>query len=389
MNRRLPILPGRSLQPLLAVSVFLLTGWLSAPALAQHGGDSEVERDRMYTALAEEADLIQRHYGLLRKVVRVVQPSVVHIQANKTTRGSNSSLTKIEEAGAGVIMKYAERFFVITNRHVIMDANNRDIRVQLSDGRFFNPTEVRTDPDSDIAVMFLAEKELSAARFGDSDDVEIGDFVVAVGSPFGLSHSVSYGIISARGRRDLDLGDEGVRFQDFLQTDAAINPGNSGGPLLNLRGEVIGINTAIASNSGGNDGIGFSIPMNMAKKVVSDLLRYGRVRRGFVGVTLDARFSPEKARAIGLNSAFGARVSAIAPNSPAADSELRKGDVILNFNGTVIVNDSHLVSEVSQTDIGKQVSVVIFRNGGQREVNVTVEERQPTSTASSRSRSKE
>ncbi|MGI9519470.1 MAG: S1C family serine protease [Pirellulaceae bacterium] len=389
MNRRLPILSTSPLQALLVALLFLLVSLQTVPLLAQHGGDSELERDRMYAQLAEEADLIERHYGLLRKVVSVVQPSVVHIQANKTSRGSNNSLTKVEEAGAGVIMKYAERFFVITNRHVIMDADNRNIRIQLSDGRFFNPTEVRTDPDSDLAVMFLAEKDLAAARFGDSSDVQIGDFVVAVGSPFGLSHSVSYGIISARGRRDLDLGDEGVRFQDFLQTDAAINPGNSGGPLLNLRGEVIGINTAIASNSGGNDGIGFSIPMNMAKKVVNDLLRYGRVRRGFVGVTLDARFSPEKARAIGLSTAFGARISAIAPNSPASQSELRKGDVILNFNGTAIVNDSHLVSEVSQTDIGREVPVVIFRNGSQRVVDVTVEERQAAQAVSRRNRDDE
>ncbi len=340
-------------------------------------------RDQMYTALAQEADLIERQTGLLKKVVRVVQPSVVHIQANKTSRGKNNALTRVEEAGAGVIMKYGSRFYVVTNRHVIMEAENRDIRIQLEDGRFFNPSEVRMDPDSDIAVMFLEESDLAAARFGDSEGVEIGDFVVAVGSPFGLSHSVSYGIISARGRRDLELGSEGVKFQDFLQTDAAINPGNSGGPLLNLRGEVIGINTAIASNSGGNDGIGFSIPANMVSKVVQDLLRFGRVRRGFVGVTLDARFSPEKARAIGLNSVFGARVTQIAPNSPASDSELRNGDIIIDFNGERIVNDSHLVSEVSQTEIGAEVPITVFRNGTRKTVSLIVRERQPTLQTSS------
>jgi serine protease Do len=358
----------------------LASGW-SVPAAAQ---SAQEQRERMYTALNQEADLIERQTGLLRKVVKVVQPSVVHIQANKTSRSKNNALTRVEEAGAGVIMKYVDRFYVVTNRHVIMDARNRDIRIQLEDGRFFNPVEVRTDPDSDLAVLFLQENDLAAARFGDSDRVEIGDFVVAVGSPFGLSHSVSYGIISARGRRDLELGSEGVRFQDFLQTDAAINPGNSGGPLMNLRGEVIGINTAIASNSGGNDGIGFSIPVNMVSKVVQDLLRFGHVRRGFVGVSLDRRFSPEKARALGLNSVFGARVSQIAPNSPAADSDLQLGDIILDFNGERIVNDSHLVSEVSQTEIGSVVPMTVYRNGSRRKLSIMVRERSATLQASSR-----
>jgi len=370
--------------PRLASLSFLLIIIASAiPAAAQN---DHQQRDRMYTALAKEADLIERQTGLLKKIVKVIQPSVVHIQASKTTRGKNSTLTKVEEAGAGVIMKYGDRFYVVTNRHVIKDAEFRHIRIQLEDGRFFNPVDVRTDPGSDIAVMFLAETDLAAARFGNSDIIDIGDFVVAVGSPFGLSHSVSYGIISARGRRDLELGSEGVRFQDFLQTDAAINPGNSGGPLLNLRGEVIGINTAIASNSGGNDGIGFSIPINMVSKVVHDLLQYGRVRRGFVGVTLDSRFSPEKARAIGLNSVFGARIANIAVNSPAQESKLQTGDVIVDFNGERIVNDSHLVSEVSQTEIGSSVPVTVFRNGSQKTFSIVVRERKPVLKVNSRNR---
>ncbi len=166
-----------------------------------------------------------------------------------------------------------------------------------------------------------------------------------------------------------------------MQTDAAINPGNSGGPLLNLRGEVVGINTAIASNSGGSDGIGFTIPANMVNKVADDLLRFGRVRRGFIGVTLDSRFTPEKARAIGLNNAFGARVSLIAPGSPASDSLLRKSDVILKFNETRIQNDSHLVSEVSKTEIGRRVPVVVFRDGKEQSLEITVRERRPEYSA--------
>ncbi len=347
----------------------------NAIGIPDSGYAQSTDREGAYTSLAHEADLVEQHTSLLKKLVKVVQPSVVHIQASKSTRNGNNALSSVEEAGAGIISRSGDRDYVVTNRHVIADADINDIRIQLHDGRFFNPVDVLADPDSDIALLVLPQDDFEPARFGDSDKVEIGDFVVAVGSPFGLSHSVSYGIISAMGRRELDLGEQGVRYQNFMQTDAAINPGNSGGPLMNLRGEVVGINTAIASNSGGSDGIGFTIPINIVNKVTGDLLRYGKVRRGFVGVTLDSRFTPEKARLLGLNNVFGARISAITANSPASDSLLRKGDVILTFNGKRIENDSHLVSEVSYTEIGRRVPVVVFREGIQSTIELTVQER--------------
>ena len=344
-----------------------------ASATVSHAPASE--RDRLYAELAQQASFVDQHYGLLKRVVKVVQPSVVHIQANKTTRGGKSnSLVRIEEAGAGVIIQRNGKFFVVTNRHVIVDAETRNIRIQLNDGRFFSPTQVYEDPGSDIALLALAETDLSAARFGNSEQVSIGDFVVAVGSPFGLSHSVSYGIISAKGRRDLELG-KGVPYQDFMQTDAAINPGNSGGPLMNLRGEVIGINTAIASNSGGNDGIGFTVPIDMVHRIVEDLIEYGSVRRGFMGVKLDSKFSPEKAQTLGLNSVFGARVTEVYDHSPASAAHMQSGDIIISFNGKRIENDSHLVSEVGQVEIGKKVSVVIYRGGYNNTIDITIQER--------------
>ena len=221
-------------------------------------------------------------------------------------------------------------------------------------------------------MLFTDRDDLVAALIGNSTDAEIGDFVVAVGSPFGLSHSVSYGIISAKGRRDLELGPQGVHYQDFLQTDAAINPGNSGGPLINLRGEVIGINTAIASNSGGSDGIGFSIPSNMAMKIATDLIDFGKAQRGFLGVSLDARFSPMRAISLGLLRPYGARISAISPESPAANSSLSIGDIVLEFDGITIADDSHLVTQVSLTTIGRKVPMKVFRAGKINEVLVTV-----------------
>jgi serine protease Do len=173
----------------------------------------------------------------------------------------------------------------------------------------------------------------------------------------------------------LELGPQGVRIQDFLQTDAAINPGNSGGPLINLRGEVVGINTAIASNSGGSDGIGFSIPSNMAMKIARDLIQFGQAQRGFLGLSLDARFSPSRASALGLPRAYGARISAITPGSPAANSELAVGDIVVEYNGIPIANDSHLVTQVSLTEVGKRVPLRVYRGGIYTEIQVTVGDR--------------
>jgi serine protease Do len=183
-----------------------------------------------------------------------------------------------------------------------------------------------------------------------------------VGSPFGLMRSVTYGIISAKGRRDLKLGDDGVRFQDFMQTDAAINPGNSGGPLINLRGEVIGINTAIASSSGGNEGIGFSIPINMALAVARQLIDNGSVVRAYLGVSLERKFTAASARKLGLTRLQGARISGVTAGSPAEAAGLKVDDVVLYFDGVRVQSDTHLVNLVSLTDVGKEVPVVIFRD---------------------------
>jgi serine protease Do len=199
--------------------------------------------------------------------------------------------------------------------------------------------------------------------------------VLAVGSPFGLSHSVTYGIISAKGRRDLELGDDGVRFQDFMQTDAAINPGNSGGPLMNLRGEVVGINTAIASSSGGNEGIGFTIPINMAMHIAKQLVERGTVTRAFLGVHLDSKFNAEAAARIGLSRVQGARITGITPNSPASSSNLEVGDVVLQFDGVRIDDDNHLVNLVSLTPVDKDVPVIVFRAGKPKAVTVRVGDR--------------
>jgi serine protease Do len=349
-----------------AVAIFaFLSSSLVAPALAQFQGVSRPTpeaRDRLYQELAGDVAEIERQGNVLKRVVQLVKPTVVHIDARKTETSSSGRSRRVEETGSGVVISLNNRFYVLTNRHVVKDAANADIKVILEDGRILNPVRVWDDRDTDVAVMAVAANDLMAARVGDSSQVEIGDFVLAVGSPFGLSHSVTYGIISGKGRRNLELGGPGVKFQNFFQTDAAINPGNSGGPLINLRGEVIGINTAIASNSGGNEGIGFTIPIKAAMNVARQLIENGVVARGFLGVHMDANFNAASAIQLGLPAKMGTRVTEVVPNSPAARAGIRAGDVIVFFDGVLVEDEEHLFNITGLTVAGKEVEVIIYRD---------------------------
>jgi serine protease Do len=321
--------------------------------------------------LSSDVDALSKQLGIVRRAVKLARPTVVHIEAEKATR--SRSKRPIHEAGSGVIIQVDTTFYVVTNRHVIDGTPIDRIEIRGADGAWLTPKKVWSDPETDIAVISVSEKDLTAARIGDSDQIDIGDFVLAVGSPFGLSQSVTYGIISAVGRRDLELGDHGLKYQNFLQTDASINPGNSGGPLLNLKSEVVGINTAIASASGGSEGIGFTIPINMVVRIVERLLEHGHVPRAFLGVNLDDDFSPFEARRLGVG--LGARVSGVIPQTPAAVAKLQVDDVILRFDGTPIRDDNHLINRVSLTPIGKSVGVTINRAGKQVELKIRVADR--------------
>ncbi len=323
----------------------------------------DLQRERLFNELAEEFHAFDRLGHLVRRVSQLVKPSVIHIEAHKTeeTSGSRASY---DEAGSGVVIRVDNgESWVLTNRHVIQGASPREILLRSSDGREFYPSKVLSDPSTDVAVMRLSSIDLPVARLGDSDETDIGDFVIAIGSPFGLSHSVTFGILSAKGRRDLSLGEQKIELQDFFQTDAAINPGNSGGPLLNLRGEVIGLNTAIASSSGGSEGIGFAIPMNMAMEVANQLVRYGRLRRGYLGVTLDPDFTAADLAAAGYDLPGGALVKNVRAGSPAEVAHLQRGDIIVKFGGNPVDNDDHLVAQVGLTPIGSSVPMIIYRDG--------------------------
>ena len=355
---------------------------ISTQATLTSRKETKPSREMMYKALEKQAAVVEQQYKLVKQIFRTVGPTVAHIEAKKRQPANSSGKSSdsdrrvvvIEEAGAGVVIQYRGRTYVVTNYHVIESSSVNDIRIE-SDGIVYYPTRAMHDKATDLSVLAVDKRGLTPAKLGDSRGAEVGDFVVAIGSPFGLSHSVSYGIISALHRHDLELGPQGVKYQDFMQTDAAINPGNSGGPLMNLRGEVIGINTAIASNSGGNDGIGFTIPINMVMRIVSDLVDFGEVKRGFLGVSLDARYSAERARQIGLDRSYGALITSITPNSPAAVSNLQVGDVVLEYNKRRIHDDSHLVTRVSLTTIGEEVPVQVFRRGSYQTVYVKITDR--------------
>jgi len=336
---------------------------------------SNSEREKLYEQVSRDAEALERQGAQLRRLTQLLRPTVVHIDAKKPALRPKNGKASEDEAGSGVITLVAGRTVVITNRHVVNRAELDNITIRLDGGREIRPIRLWSDPMTDIAVMEIEGEELETARFAAADSLQIGDTVLAIGSPFGLSHSVTLGIVSAKGRRDLELGEGGVKFQDFIQTDAAINPGNSGGPLVNLRGEVVGINTCIASNSGGNEGIGFAIPMPMVMFVARQLVENGSVARAYLGVTLDKEFSPRAAGQLGMVRPVGARVVAVTPGAPADAAGIRGDDVILEYDGTPVEDDDHLMSLVSMTPADRTVEVVIFRDRARLPLRIPVASR--------------
>jgi serine protease Do len=264
--------------------------------------------------------------------------------------------------GSGVIM--SEDGYIVTNYHVIGEADK--VEVRLSDGRTFAANIIGGDPKSDIAVIKIDAKDLPVMPLGDTSKLRIGTIVLAVGNPFGLSQTVTMGIISALGRSGLGITD----YENFIQTDAAINPGNSGGALVNLKGELIGINTAILSETGGNVGVGFTIPVDLALSVMNSLIKHGKVIRGWLGVTVQD-ITPEIAKAMNLNSTKGVLIAGVEENSPAEKGGVRKGDVILELNSKPVINSSELRIRIAELPPGTQAKLKVLRDGKETELNVT------------------
>lgn len=272
-------------------------------------------------------------------------------------------------SGSGVIV--SQEGHILTNAHVIKNA--KTVEVRLYDNRLLNAKVIASDELSDIGVILIEAKDLTPIVFGDSDKVQVGEQVFAVGNPFGLSESVSAGIVSAKGRNPNIRSSGAALYEDYIQTDAAINPGNSGGALVNIKGELIGINAAILSAGGGFNGIGFAIPTNLARFSMDSLIKNGKVVRGYLGVEID-RVDPDKAKFFDLALDQGAMVMSVAKKSPAEKAGLIRGDIIMELNGVKIKDPNHLRLMVAQTPPGKSIKVVILRNRSEKTMSIEVGE---------------
>jgi serine protease Do len=315
--------------------------------------------------------------GSFVATAKKVRPSVVNVFTAQIVRdGPRLGLPGFEELfgmphrdriqrslGSGFVID--AQGFVLTNYHVVRGA--QEVRIQLKDGREVPAVTVGADASIDVALLHVTETGLTPVALGDSDQLEVGEWVVAIGNPFGLSHTVTAGIVSAKGRDNREIGMGGYGYQNFIQTDASINPGNSGGPLVNVSGEVVGMNTAI---SAAGQGIGFAVPINMVKMILPQLKRTGRVVPAWIGVGIRA-LSPEVKDATGAT--FGVMVTEIYDGGPARGVGLAPGDIIIRFNGNPVQDVTELAWMTNTAGVGNAVTLEVLRDGARREVKVTVE----------------
>jgi serine protease Do/serine protease DegQ len=355
------------IKPTITLVVLLLAGMTTAPV----------------NAVVPE--LINQGVPTLAPLVDKTAPAVVSIAIQGTVKtprnplmddpffrrffgappGAEGGERKVRSAGSGVIVD-SKKGLILTNHHVVENAD--EILVTLTDGRTFDAKIIGSDAGTDIAVIELEEpKSLVEMNFADSDKAKVGDFVLAIGNPFGLQHTVTSGIISQLGRTGINRDG----YEDFIQTDAAINPGNSGGALVDMNGELIGINSAIFSQSGGNIGIGFAIPSNMAKAIMEQLVEFGEVRRGLLGVSI-TDFTKETAEAYGMKNTDGALVQEIVPGSAAEEAGIEVGDVIIEVDSKKVTGASELRNYVGLKRSGDKVKVTVLREGKEKSFTATL-----------------
>uniref|UniRef100_A0A7C4AJ73 DegQ family serine endoprotease n=1 Tax=Thermodesulfovibrio aggregans TaxID=86166 RepID=A0A7C4AJ73_9BACT len=341
-----------------------------------------------YQISKESQEILSKIGNAMAEVVQAVKPSVVNIYTTKKIKRPGipfpfddpffrrffdeefSELLRPKEytqtsLGSGVIVDAMG--YILTNYHVIRGAD--EIKVKTYDKRVFDGTVIGYDAKTDLAVIKIKADGLRPIRWGDSDKLKVGETVIAIGNPYGLNLTVTSGIVSATGRANVGIAD----YEDFIQTDAAINPGNSGGPLVNVRGELVGINTAIFSTTGGYQGIGFAIPSNMAKVVMENLIKHKKVVRGWLGVSV-MDVDPEIAKSLKLKEIKGALVTDVQEGSPAEKADLQRKDIIISFDGKDVEDSAHLRNLVVNTPPGKTVKIEIIRNGKKYTVTATIVE---------------
>jgi len=338
---------------------------------------------------SSSVNLLEKTGNAMAEIAEAVSPSVVNISTEKTEKITREQLSpffndpffrqffgdqfrqqsprerKSASLGSGVIV--SSDGYIITNNHVIKNADK--IKVRLSDKREFIGKLVGADPKTDLSVIKIEAEDLSSTEIGNSDELKVGELVLAIGNPYGLNKTITMGIVSAVGRANVGIAD----YEDFIQTDAAINPGNSGGALVNVRGELVGINTAIFSTSGGYQGIGFAIPSNMVKVVMDSLITEGKVTRGWFGVSVQS-ITPDLAKQFKLDENQGILISNVIENSPAERAGLMRGDVIIEFNGKKVDEPFTLRNTVAGIKPGEEVSIKIIRDEEIRTINIVIGE---------------
>jgi len=336
----------------------------------------------------EDIEILMRASKARAAIVKRIRPAVVHISVEKTVshqqqQGSQETPEffndeffrkffgprlpeEFKQKGLGSGSIVDKRGYILTNNHVVGEADK--ITVKLPDGREFPAKLVGADPATDLAVIQIKGKDLPIAKLGNSDQLEVGESVIAIGNPFGLEQTITAGIVSAKGRSQVGLTD----YEDFIQTDASINPGNSGGPLVGLEGSVVGVNTAIFSRTGGNQGIGFAIPINMAREIMDALIKTGKVTRGFLGVVIQ-NLTPELSQAMGLKGNNGVLIANVGTNTPAGKAGIRQGDVLMTFNKQPLKSSNELRNIVAGIRPGTKVPVDLVREGKEMTVTVMIE----------------
>jgi serine protease Do len=376
-------------RPRRITGILMVGGLVAGSALAGAVATSQAPAPIAFAAPAAPLAAAVRPDGSYADVVSKVSPAVVTVRTQGTTRVRESRsfpgdpfeeffgrrMPQVpqqprREGGLGSGVVVSADGYVLTNNHVI--DGSRQVEVELTDGRTFKATVVGADPPSDLAVLKLQAKDLPTLPLGDSDQVKVGDLALAVGNPLGVGQTVTMGIVSAKGR-STGLSAGSGSFEDFIQTDAPINRGNSGGALVNTRGELIGINSQILSPSGGNIGLGFAIPVNMARNVMEQLVQGGSVQRGMLGVTVQ-RIDSDIAASLGLSEVRGALVSTVNEDSPAERAGVKRGDVITAINGQAVTDSNTLRNQVSRLKPGTTASLKIIRGGQAREVSVKLAE---------------
>ena len=388
-------LDRRSFRIGVVAGTFLIIGIVSGVFLSAGRGWMS---DAVSAPVAVPAAPVAGNSSGFAPVARAAMPAVVNIATSRTVRQQGGHASPFmndplfrhffgdeyfrqfniprerreNSLGSGVIV--SADGYIVTNAHVVEKAD--DIKVLLSDKREFTGKVVGVDPKTDIAVIKVAARDLPTVNWGDSDAIEVGEYVLAIGNPFGLNSTVTLGIVSAIGRANMGIED----YENFIQTDAAINPGNSGGALINTRGELVGINTAIYSRTGGYMGIGFAIPSNMAKSVMGSLVKHGKVVRGYLGVSIQD-VNADIAKQFGLKRAEGALVSDVVAGSPADKGGLKSGDVITAYDGKPVDNTATLRNRVAETTVGSSVKVEAVRDGKAQTFEVKVVEQPQDMTA--------